>query len=97
QRALVGLDMRPIGEARRLAGGLHPRDVALDLVHVDHGGRRAIVAGDPCGEWRGHGAALSISSRSIWSSSHWSSASCSFCCAVAIAPEAASNLLRSLA
>ena len=55
-RALVGLDMRPVGDAGRIAGGLHARDVALDAVHVDHGNGRAVFAGDfggeGCGHWR---------------------------------------------
>ena len=39
-RALVGLDVRPVGDAGRIAQGLHPRDVALDHVEIDHDGRR---------------------------------------------------------
>jgi len=37
-----------------VAGGLNARDIALDAVHVDHGGRRAVVAGDLGGEGCGH-------------------------------------------
>ena len=58
QRALVGLDMRPVGDAGRIAGGLNPRDVALDPVHVDDGGGRAVFAGDFGGEGSGHGSGL---------------------------------------
>ncbi len=54
QRTLVGLDVRPIGDAGGIAGGLDPRDVALDAVHVDDSGGRAIFAGDLGGEGGGH-------------------------------------------
>ena len=54
QRALVGLDMRPVGDAGRIAGHLDPRDVALDAVHVDHGAGRAVFTGDFGGEGGGH-------------------------------------------
>ena len=104
-RALVGLDMRPVGDAGGIAGRLDARDVALDPVHVDHGGGRAVFAGDFGGEGRGHAIrcaiarvrmpSLSISSRSTSSSSHLSSASASSFCAVVSAAEAASNFLRS--
>ena len=132
QRALVGLDMRPVGDAGRIAGHLDPRDVALDAVHVDHGAGRAVFTGDLGGEGRGHALLLlslvgwraqrspsiwstdgsdcyrfapthptlyacSISSRNTSSSSHRSSAAASSSCAFAIAAEAASNFLRSLA
>ena len=49
-RALVGLDMRPVGDAGGVAGRLDARDVALDAVHVDDGGGRAVFAGDFGGE-----------------------------------------------
>ena len=57
-RALVRLDMRAVGDAGRVTSLLHARDVAFDLVHVDHGNRRAVFAGDFGGEGRGHGAFL---------------------------------------
>ena len=60
QRALVGLDMRPVGDAGGIAGRLDARDVALDAVHVDDGAGRAVFAGDFGGEGRGHGL-LSLS------------------------------------
>src|SRR6185369_3253160 len=132
QRALVGLDMRPVGDAGLVAGHLDARDVALDTVHVDHGAGRAIFTGDFGGEGRCHALlsvrvcrmgraqrnpsiwsrhydgyrfappilplyACSISSRSTSSSSQRSSAAASSSCAFAIAAEAASNFLRSLA
>ena len=54
-RALVRLDVRPVGDAGGVAGRLDARDVALDLVHVDDGAGRAVFAGDFGGEgmvWR---------------------------------------------
>ena len=53
-RALVGIYMWPVGDAGGVAGRLDPRDIALDPVHVDDGYGRAIFAGDPGGEGRGH-------------------------------------------
>ena len=54
QRALVGLDVRAIGDTGCLASPLNPRDVALHLVHVDDGYGRAVFAGDFGGEGSGH-------------------------------------------
>ena len=53
-RALVGLDMRPVGDACGIAGRLDAGDVALDPVHVDDGGGRAVFTGDSGGEGCGH-------------------------------------------
>ena len=58
QWALVRLDMRTVGDAGCVAGGLDARDVALDLVHVDDGAGRAVVAGDLGGEGCGHDLSL---------------------------------------
>jgi hypothetical protein len=42
----VGLDVRPIGDARRIAQLLHARDVGLDPIEIDHHRRRAELARD---------------------------------------------------
>ncbi len=55
QRALVGLDVRTIGDAGGIALGLHPRDVAFDAVHVDDKSGRSVFACDLLGERCGHG------------------------------------------
>jgi hypothetical protein len=57
-RALVGLDMRAIGDPCGIAGRLNARDVALDLVHVDDGTGRAVFPGNLGGKGRGHGSGL---------------------------------------
>ncbi len=46
RRALVRLDMRPVGDAGRIAQPLHAGDVGLDPVQIDHHGRRAELACD---------------------------------------------------
>ncbi len=58
QRALVGLDMRPVGDAGGVAGHLDAGDVALDAVHVDDSAGRAVFAGDLGGEGRCHARSL---------------------------------------
>src|SRR3569623_1207451 len=56
-RALMGLDVRPVGNAGGIAGRLNTRDVALDLVHVDYGAGRADIRGlfwpQAAWSWRG--------------------------------------------
>src|SRR6185437_9374638 len=56
QRALVGLDMRPVGDAGCVTGRLDTGDVALDPVHVDDGAGRAVFLCDLGGEGCGHQA-----------------------------------------
>jgi len=55
KRALVGLDMRPVGDARIVANLLRARDVALDTIHVDDKGRCSVIAGDLLRERGGQG------------------------------------------
>ena len=64
-RALVGLDMRPVGDPCGIAGRLDPRDVALDPVHVDDGDGRAVFTGDSGGEGCGHRVNSSCASSSL--------------------------------
>jgi hypothetical protein len=45
-RALVRLDMRTIGDAGCIAQGLHPRNVALDHIEIDHHGGRPELSRD---------------------------------------------------
>src|SRR5258708_1718077 len=45
---------RPVSHSTTTESGLDPRDVALDAVHVDDSGGRAIFAGDLGGEGGGH-------------------------------------------
>src|ERR1700679_3352366 len=59
-RALVGLDMRAVGDAGGIAGLLHPRDVAFDPVHVDDGNGWAVFAGDLGGKGSGHSSDSSV-------------------------------------
>ncbi len=63
QRALVRLDMRPVGDAGGVAGRLDARDVALDPVHVDDEGRACRIRGRSWRRGGGHYANSGISTR----------------------------------
>ena len=111
-RALVGLDVRPVGDAGRIARRLDARDVALDPVHVDDGAGRAVFAGDFGGE-----GVVMVSCVRIPSGPTFAECALGlfyffpedfqfqpsilgrrqFICALAMAAEASSNFLRSLA